>query len=78
MGNPSKDKPESRKQGTQTSAFGTAGRINHDASEFYGSKLYADQEPPEPETWIENPIPTESLDQLYCASSAGYVCNPRQ
>lgn len=60
---------ESRKQGTQTSAFGTTGRINHDASAFYGSKLYADQVPPEPDTWTENPIPTENLDRLYCASS---------
>ncbi|MCY3721833.1 MAG: DNA methyltransferase [Candidatus Poribacteria bacterium] len=60
---------ESQKQGTQTSAFGTSGRINHDASAFYGSKLYADQELPEPDSWIENPIPAESLDRLHCASS---------
>ena len=60
---------ESRKGGTQTSAFGTTGRINHDASEFYGSKLYADQEIPEPDTWTENPIPLENLNRLYCASS---------
>ena len=59
----------SRKGGTQTSAFGTPGRINHDASEFYGSKLYADRELPEPDTWTENAIPAENLNQLYCASS---------
>ncbi|MDE0686698.1 MAG: site-specific DNA-methyltransferase [Candidatus Poribacteria bacterium] len=64
-----KDDSESRKEGTQTSAFGTSGRINHDASEFYGSKLYADQEPPAPDTWVENPILPESLNQLHCASS---------
>ena len=52
-----KDGSESRKGGTQTSAFGTAGRINHDASAFYGSRLYADQELPEPDAWIENPDP---------------------
>ena len=69
MGHNCKNNSESRKGGTQTSAFGTAGRINHDASEFYGSKLYADQELPEPDTWVENPIPVENLDQLYCASS---------
>ena len=67
---------ESRKQGTQTSAFGTPGRINHDASEFYGSKLYADQEPPKPDTWTENPIPAENLNQLYCASSADMSAIP--
>ena len=28
------------KKGTETSAFGTNGRINHDSSKFYNSKLY--------------------------------------
>ncbi len=64
-----KPKHEAQRQGTQTSAFGTQGKINHNSSEFYKGKLYADQVPPEPETWIENPIPPENLDQLYCASS---------
>jgi len=66
----SKDNSESRKGGTQTSAFGTSGRIGHDAREFYAGKLYADQNLPEPETWTENPIPAENLNRLYCASSA--------
>ena len=61
--------PKLRKQGTQTSAFGTPGRINHDSTEFYKGKLYAEQAIPEPDNWIENAIPPESLDQLYCASS---------
>ena len=65
-----KNNAESRKGGTQTSAFGTSGRINHDASEFYGGKLYADQELPEPDDWTENTIPAENLDRLYCTSSA--------
>lgn len=29
-----------RKLGTKTSAFGSPGRINHDSSKFYNSKLY--------------------------------------
>jgi len=29
-----------RQKGTETSAFGTNGRINHDSSKFYNSKLY--------------------------------------
>ena len=58
-----------KRQGTQTSAFGISERSGHDSSEFYAGKLYADKQPPEPETWIENPIPAENLDQLYCASS---------
>ena len=67
---------ESQKRGTQTSAFGSAGRINHDASEFYGSKLYSDQEPLKPKTWIEDPIPPENLDRLYCASSTDMTAIP--
>ena len=31
-----------RQNGTETSAFGTNGRINHDSSRFYNSKLYAE------------------------------------
>ena len=69
MNDTRKSNSKSGRQNTQTSAFGTAGRINHDASAFYGSKLYEDQNPPEPDAWIENPIPTENLDRLYCASS---------
>ena len=29
-----------KKMGTKTSAFGSPGRINHDSSSFYTSKLY--------------------------------------
>ncbi|MCL0080480.1 site-specific DNA-methyltransferase, partial [Dehalococcoidia bacterium] len=28
------------RRGTQTSSFGTPGRINHDSSKFYASRLY--------------------------------------
>jgi site-specific DNA-methyltransferase (adenine-specific) len=31
-----------RPKGTETSAFGTNGRINHDSSKFYNSKLYSE------------------------------------
>ncbi len=31
-----------RQKGTKTSAFGTIGRINHDSSKFYNSKLYTE------------------------------------
>ena len=58
-----------QKHGTSTSAFGTTGKINHDSSEFYKGKLYADHELPEPDEWIENTIPDENLNKLYCTSS---------
>ena len=33
---------QAAREGTQTSAFGTNGRINHDSSKFYNSKLYSE------------------------------------
>jgi len=54
---------------TQTSAFGTAGKISHDSSKFYDSRLYSDQKPIKNITLTENPIPPEHLDQIYCKSS---------
>lgn len=33
---------KNQKNGTETSAFGTSGRINHDSSKFYNSKLYSE------------------------------------
>ena len=76
MEHTSKNNLESRKGGTQTSAFGISERINHDASEFYGSKLYADQEIPEPDTWTENLILPENLNRLHCASSTDMSAIP--
>ncbi|MCL4501338.1 MAG: site-specific DNA-methyltransferase [Deltaproteobacteria bacterium] len=60
--------PPSKKK-TRTSAFGTPGRISHDASSFYASKLYAHQ-PQETEiVGEENLIPPEYLNRIFCKSS---------
>ncbi|MGO9619840.1 MAG: DNA-methyltransferase [Desulfobaccales bacterium] len=54
---------------TRTSAFGAPGRISHDASSFYASKLY-EQMPQEQELdYVENRIPIKYLDQIFCKSS---------
>lgn len=63
------DKTKYKRNGTKTSSFGTPGRINHDSTEFYDSKLYEDMKVPERVTLIENPIPSENLDKIYCKSS---------
>jgi len=57
------------RRGTKTSSFGAPGRIGHDSSSFYNSKLYADRKPPEKVRVIENPIAAEQLDKIYCKSS---------
>ena len=58
-----------KRNGTKTSSFGTPGRINHDSSEFYASKMYAGKQPPERVKFIENSIPPENIDKIYCKSS---------
>jgi site-specific DNA-methyltransferase (adenine-specific) len=58
-----------RKQGTQTSAFGSPGRINHDATAFYASRLYEGLPKEEIIHYTENPVPLEFLDKVFCKSS---------
>ena len=55
---------------TKTSAFGSQGRISHDSSHFYASRMYGQQ--PEEDIsspYIENPVPDEIVDQILMASS---------
>ncbi len=55
--------------GTKTSAFGSPGRIAHDSSPFYASRLYEGLPEEEIIPYVENPIPPESLDRVFCKSS---------
>ncbi len=57
------------KRGTQTSSFGAPGRINHDSTKFYGSRLYEGLNNGKRVTYIENRIPEEYLNQVFCKSS---------
>jgi len=57
------------KRGTKTSSFGSPGRINHDATSFYASKLYEGLPKEEKVKYVENPVPSEFLDKLICKSS---------
>jgi len=58
-----------KKFGTKTSSFGVPGRINHDSSEFYNSKLYKDFNINTNVGFIENFISKENLNKIYCKSS---------
>lgn len=55
--------------GTKTSAFGTPGHVSHDSSRFYQSQMYAGMDKGQPVDYVENPIPSEVLDQVLCKSS---------
>lgn len=61
-------KPRKR-PGTQTSAFGAPGRISHDASRFYASRLYAGVPGEDRRRSVEDAVPEANLDQVYCRSS---------
>ena len=58
-----------RRKGTQTSSFGSPGRIGHDSSKFYNSRLYEDQRIKRPSHYLENKIAPEFLDRIFCKSS---------
>jgi len=61
------------KKGTKTSSFGSPGRINHDSTTFYASKLYRDLPQDRKLEYVENPISTQLLDKIYCRSSEEMV-----
>jgi site-specific DNA-methyltransferase (adenine-specific) len=58
-----------RRKGTRTSAFGSPGRINHDSTSFYASKLYESLPTEKISEYVEVPIPAEFLDKVFCKSS---------
>jgi len=57
------------RRGTKTSSFGSPGRINHDATLFYASKLYEGLPKEEKVKYAENPVPIEFMDKIFCESS---------
>jgi site-specific DNA-methyltransferase (adenine-specific) len=62
-------KVKSPKKKTSTSAFGTPGRISHDSSRFYASRLYSQAPQEEEAAYTENPVPMEYVDKIFCKSS---------
>ncbi len=60
--------PPSKKK-TRTSAFGAPGRISHDSSSFYASKLYAHIPQEQESADEEQKFPEKYRDQILCKSS---------
>ena len=58
-----------RPKGTETSAFGTNGRINHDSSKFYNSKLYSTLKGKEVTDKTENKLPDEFVNKFILGSA---------
>lgn len=54
---------------TKTSSFGVSGRYSHDSSSFYNSKLYNGLELPKKIEYLQEEIPKDKLNKIYCKSS---------
>ncbi|HOV91772.1 MAG TPA: site-specific DNA-methyltransferase [Candidatus Kapabacteria bacterium] len=62
-------KLNTRKKGTETSSFGTMGRINHNSNKFYRSNLYKDIKINAATDYIENIIPDILLNTIVLGNS---------
>jgi DNA modification methylase len=58
-----------KRSGTETSSFGTSGRINHDSTKFYKSRLYEGLLDTKKVSYIENKIPEKNINKIFCKSS---------
>ncbi|NUM42944.1 MAG: site-specific DNA-methyltransferase, partial [Leptospiraceae bacterium] len=55
---------------TITSSFGAPGRIGHDSSKFYNSKLYKNKiDDKKNLDYLENTISEQALNKIFCKSS---------
>ena len=58
-----------KRTSTETSAFGTPGRVSHDATKFYAGRLYAGIHQVKDAPVNENIVPADILNRLFCKSS---------
>lgn len=58
-----------KKKGTETSSFGTSGRINHDSSKFYNSRMYESLKSNGITSSVENEFPKEFENATILGSS---------
>ncbi len=59
-----------KRKSTQTSSFGVNGRISHDSSRFYNSRLYSELGIQGPQKHVpDNPFPVQWLDKVILGSA---------
>lgn len=63
------NKSSKKRNSTQTNPFGSEGRISHDASRFYSSRLYEGMQIESQDELPENNLDPELTNQLFCKSS---------
>lgn len=57
------------RKGTKTSSFGTSGRINHDSSKFYNSKMYKAIDENKVEDIVDREFPQKYINKIIFGSS---------
>lgn len=62
-------KPARKNIHTSTSSFGTSGRISHDSSKYYSSRLYTGLDAGGKVDYIENPLPARYTNRVFCKTS---------
>lgn len=65
-----------KQKSTKTSSFGTNGRINHDASGFYNSRMYQSLGSKKKKPVVINPFPQELENQILCTSAESMAAIP--
>jgi len=58
-----------RQRPTQTSDFGSPGRISHNSSRFYRGRLYEGLPQEQRVQYRENPLPPECVNRIFCKSA---------
>jgi len=58
-----------RKNGTETSAFGSPGRYGHNSAKFYAGRLYEGLPQSIITDYVESSLPEEAVDRVFCKSS---------
>lgn len=61
---------------TTSSAFGSPGRVSHDSSTFYKTRMYGDLEPDERRPGPENSVPPTAVDRIFQHSSEDMAVLP--
>jgi site-specific DNA-methyltransferase (adenine-specific) len=58
-----------KEKSTQTSSYGSPGRVSHDSTAFYNGRLYEGLPQEKKAPYKENPISEIFLDKIFCKSS---------
>jgi modification methylase len=64
-----KNNGNGHKSGTKTTSFGSPGRFGHDSSRFYASRLYEGITVAQKYNYVENPLPEQVRNKIFCKSS---------